>query len=157
MRLGIKPRECADCPAYEWGVGFVPPTSPPEPEVALVGQGPGETEATFSRPFHENGRAGHRLQKMFTRAGFSRRELWVGNVVQCWLPQTRKPFPKGNRTPTPAEVAYCWKTHVKPGLYRYPSLVHVVPVGAPAAKFFLGRDKVGQYMGTTQRVDLEEL
>ena len=52
MSLTTKPKACEKCPAYEWGVGFVPPENLTTHRFALVGQGPGETEALTSRPFH---------------------------------------------------------------------------------------------------------
>jgi uracil-DNA glycosylase family 4 len=52
-------------------------------------------------------------------------ELWVDNIVRCWLP--------GNRPPTTAEVEHCWAAHGSVDLLEISPRV-VVPVGLPAAR-----------------------
>lgn len=178
-----KPPTCQGCPAYEWGVGFVPPEIPPawssdsscsssgseshtrgapalqsaggagvgRGRVALVGQGPGETEAKFSRPFHPNAPSGGLLTGWLYKAHTQRSQVLLTNVVWCWLPE-RKPrgFPVGNREPTAQEVSFCRERYLDPLLAKYlggPRDV-VVAVGAAAARTLLDDKKVDRHMGT---------
>ena len=112
-KYATKPNECKGCPAYTWGVGFVPPTGSMDSPLALVGQGPGEQEATFSRPFYPMAPSGSTLDRWLNKAGKSRTQMIVSNVVQCWLPKTKSKagVPAGNRAPTTEETAYCWNAH----------------------------------------------
>lgn len=129
MPISPKPPGCDGCPARNSGRGFVPGSGPTTARVALVGQGPGEMEAYQSTPFV--GPSGDELNTQLTKAGVMRSQLWVDNVVRCWLPN--------NRPPTQGEMEHCWREHVGPALRALPHLRVVVPVGLPAASFFLGR------------------
>src|SRR5271166_1040727 len=123
-----KPPTCADCPAFTLGKGFVSGEGPLTAQVALVGQGPGETEATLSRPFVSHAPSGYRLNRWLVAAGLRRSEMWVGNVVQCHLP--------GNRMPTVEEASYCYRTHWGPVLRSLPHLrlIYAVGCAAPSKK-----------------------
>lgn len=157
-----RPAGCTGCPAHEsgWAQGWVPPAPPSEPPgpgglVAFLGQGPGEQEATFGRPFYENAPAGWRLRRWITRAGGRPSLAWIGNVVQCWLPQGFKGGrPYGNRAPTKAEVRHCWRAHVLPAL-RGADPKWLVPVGAPASGW-VGLEGE-RFVGTVQWKEWEEL
>jgi len=63
----------------------------------LVGEGPGRVEDETGRPFV--GQAGQLLDRILAAAGFTREEVFIGNVVKC--------RPPGNRLPTPQEAAAC--------------------------------------------------
>ncbi len=154
-----KPPPCVQCPAYKWGISFVPPTGPTDAKFAVIGQGPGEQEAAFGTPFFEQAPAGWRLSKWIRRSGLQRSGVWIGNVVQCWMPQRKDSRGRGygNREPTHAEVTYCWKAHVGPAMRKLTGQPHLVPVGAASARWFLGIPKgkgVEKFMGTTQMVEL---
>lgn len=164
MSFRAKPPQCEGCPAYRWGRSFVEPEGTPTSGFVLVGQGPGETEAHTSRPFHPDAPAGFLLTNRLYHSGLQRTEVLLGNLVQCWLPaRVERGVPKGNRDPERAEAQWCWNAHVGPwlhGLQAEGSLKHLIPVGAPAAKFLLGLpwDKgVERYMGTSQLVELPEV
>jgi uracil-DNA glycosylase family 4 len=134
-----KPKACEGCPAYDWGVGFVPPTGPRNPpEIAVVGQGPGDTEAQESIPFHPDAPSGWRITRWLNQAGLNRSDLAIGNIVQCWLPARKtKGHPTGNREPTQGEVEFCYRKHVGPWLRGMEHLKWVIPVGVPARKFLM--------------------
>ncbi len=156
--MNPKPKACEGCPAYRWGVGFVPPEGPLGAKVALVGQGPGEQEAEFDRPFYEGAPSGWRLRNWLrqTRPPLLEKACLFTNVVWCWLPKAKPGgVPKGNRAPTPAEVAYCTARHLLPLFATMPRLERVVAVGQPAAAFLLGPERARQrFLGTTHRVHL---
>ena len=156
--MNPKPPSCEGCPARHWGVGFVPPEGPETARVALVGQGPGQQEAEFGRPFYEGAPAGWRLRNWMRQTKpplLESRSLFT-NVVWCWLPKEyRGSEPHGNRTPTQEEVQFCSSRHLDPLLARMPQLEQVVAIGKPAAEKFLGPVRSGQrYLGTTHRVYL---
>jgi DNA polymerase len=66
-------------------------------EIMLIGEGPGFYENEQGRPFV--GPAGKFLDELLEKAGVSRKEVFITNVVKC--------RPPGNRDPQPDELAAC--------------------------------------------------
>jgi uracil-DNA glycosylase len=94
----------------------------------FVGEAPGEQEDRRGEPFV--GPAGELLDKMIEAMGWSRRSVYINNIIQC--------RPPGNRNPEADEVAAC-----KPFLdARIGSIAPriIVALGRPAANTLLGRD-----------------
>ena len=155
-----KPHTCAGCPAVEYGLGFVPPTTTVSKSTfVVVGQGPGEQEALFSQPFYPRAPSGRMLRGWLEEAGIPPERTAFGNIVQCWLPATRlsDTVGKGSRAPTPAETAHCYRAHVRPWLRSLPEEAHVLAVGAPATRFLLGlspETPADRLAGVTHRFDL---
>ncbi len=130
-----------------------------------MGQGPGQQEAWNGTPFYPQAPIGERLTKWLYRSGISRTQISLGNLVQCWMPKTkRNGVGDGNREPTQAEIQWCWNAHVGPWLKSgekeaNPKRV-VVPVGVPSTKWLLGipKDKGAEkFIGTMNEVDLPEI
>ncbi len=142
-----KPDACKGCPAHKAGRSFVRPQGPPTAELALIGQGPGEQEAYAGMPFI--GPTGQRLNRWLRSAGLERYELFITNVVWCWLPR--------NRAPTTAEVAYCRTAHWGPALAGLPNLKVLVPVGIPAASAILGEPCGESIAGSVRSITMESL
>jgi len=166
MAYQNKPKGCEGCPAYNYGVGFVPPSTPENPKLVLIGQGPGQQEAYNSKPFFYLAPIGERLNKWLYHAGISRTKIAIGNLVQCWLPAThRNGVPLGNREPTTQEMVWCWNAHVGPWIHRLmggngDQRVVVVPVGVPASRFLLKippKKAADKFLGTLNWVELPEL
>jgi DNA polymerase len=63
----------------------------------FVGEGPGEEEDRQGEPFV--GAAGRRLNLWIARLGYTRKDVYIANIVKC--------RPPGNRAPFPAEAAAC--------------------------------------------------
>src|SRR6185436_15278263 len=61
----------------------------------FIGEAPGADEDRLKRPFV--GRSGKLLDKLFEQAGFSRKNVYITNIVKC--------RPPGNRTPIPDEIS----------------------------------------------------
>ena len=149
MRPAPKPDSCRGCPAYEWGVGFVPPEFPARVvDQIAIGQGPGETEANFSQPFHPEAPAGRTLNRWLNAAGLQRTRTLITNVVWCWMPAGKpKGRPVGNREPTPEEIEFCRRAHLDPLLEQFPEQPRIL-LGAPATRSLLGVETVSKYNGT---------
>jgi DNA polymerase len=75
----------------------VPGEGPANAEIMLVGEGPGFYENEQGRPFV--GAAGNFLNELLAKAGVSRKDVFITNVVKC--------RPPGNRDPLPDELSAC--------------------------------------------------
>lgn len=83
-----------------------------------MGEAPGATEDATGRPFV--GRAGELLTRIIKAMGFSRKEVFIGNILKC--------RPPGNRTPTEEEQRTC-----------FPYLERQIEIIRPEVLIALGR------------------
>ncbi|MFQ6673161.1 MAG: uracil-DNA glycosylase family protein [Fidelibacterota bacterium] len=90
---------CTKCPLSQSRHRAVPGEGDPEAEVVFVGQGPGENEDSWGRPFV--GRAGDLLNKFFEEVGLRRNRVWITNVTRCLPPNGRLPLVPEIRTCAP--------------------------------------------------------
>ncbi len=88
---------CKKCGLCRQRNNTVPGQGNPHPEIAFIGEGPGADEDAQGLAFV--GRAGQLLTKMILAMGFTREQVWIGNVVKC--------RPPDNRTPLPDEMQAC--------------------------------------------------
>ncbi len=107
----------------------------PFARLMVVGEGPGETEDEFGRPFV--GRAGQLLDRMLLAIGLPRKDVYICNTVKC---RPTLPGPNGprNRAPDANEMDNC-----RPFLEEQIAIVApevILALGSPAAKWFLGSD-----------------
>jgi len=72
-------------------------------ELMFVGEAPGEDEDRQGEPFV--GRAGELLTKIITTMGFSRRDVYIANVLKCR--PDMPPGEPGNRKPRADEMQTC--------------------------------------------------
>lgn len=93
-------RDCPACPYGKtennhkvFGMGNL------NAKIFFIGEAPGEQEDLQKRPFV--GRAGQLLNESMEKAGFSREEIFITNIVKC--------RPPNNRTPTPQEITPAMK------------------------------------------------
>jgi len=120
--------ECTRCKLSTTRKSIVFGVGDPNAPLMFVGEGPGEQEDKRGEPFV--GPAGELLDKMIEAMGWSRRSVYINNIVMC--------RPPGNRNPQPDEVGAC-----KPFLdARIGSIAPriIVALGRPAANTLLGRD-----------------
>jgi DNA polymerase len=120
--------DCTRCKLSATRKSIVFGVGDPNAPLMFVGEGPGEQEDKRGEPFV--GPAGELLDKMIEAMGWSRRSVFINNIVMC--------RPPGNRNPEPEEVAAC-----KPFLdARIGSIAPriIVALGRPAANTLLGRD-----------------
>jgi DNA polymerase len=96
------------------------------PEVMFIGEAPGAEEDQQGLAFV--GAAGQLLTKMIVAMGFTREEVFIGNICKC--------RPPGNRQPTLEEMNACL-----PFLREQVQIIRpkiIVALGATAAKGLLG-------------------
>src|SRR3972149_5381197 len=99
LSRGVKPEQCKGCPRFARGQGFCPPDGDPNNAILAVGRSPGPVEGRTGRPY--TGGAGRLLDNLLIRAGLSRSQVVLTNVVKC----------HADGDPTVDEVAYCMKQY----------------------------------------------
>jgi DNA polymerase len=114
----------------------------PKAELMFVGEAPGADEDARGEPFV--GKAGQLLTKIIQAMGFTREDIYIGNVLKC-----RPDMPagvSGNRKPKPEEMATCL-----PWLEKQIALIKpraLVALGATAVEGLLGNaEPVGKLRG----------
>jgi len=90
-------RNCKACPLYKFRKNPVPGEGSLNATVMLIGEAPGRREDETGRPFV--GAAGKYLNELLSKAGLSREEVFITNVVKC--------RPPNNRDPEPEEILKC--------------------------------------------------
>lgn len=88
---------CTRCELYRQATNPVPGEGNPEARILLIGEAPGFHEDAKGKPFIGN--SGKFLTELLEKAGLSREEVFITNVV--------KHRPPGNRDPLPDEIAAC--------------------------------------------------
>jgi len=88
---------CTRCPLHKTKKNYVPGEGCLTPPIMFIGEGPGETEDNFGRPFIGN--AGQTLDKVIEKMGYTRETVFIGNIVKC--------RPPANRDPLKEEVDMC--------------------------------------------------
>ena len=117
---------CTTCRLCKTRKNVVPGQGHPAPEIMFIGEGPGADEDEQGLAFV--GRAGQLLTKIIEAMGFTRDEVFIGNIVKC--------RPPDNRVPLPDEMAACI-----PFLHRQIELLRpkvIVALGATAMKGLFG-------------------
>jgi DNA polymerase len=88
---------CVKCPLHKGRKKAVPGEGPERAPIMFIGEGPGLNEDQQGKPFV--GASGKFLTELIERAGLTRDEVFITNVVKC--------RPPGNRDPLPDELAAC--------------------------------------------------
>jgi uracil-DNA glycosylase family 4 len=118
----------------------------PAQRTMIVGQAPGaQTEA---KRYHFAGPGGRVLESWFVTAGFPgeawRERCYITSLTRCF--PGKSPRGKGDRKPSPAELALC-----RPFLDAELALVRprlIVPVGTMAIELFLGKRPLDGVVGS---------
>ena len=128
----MKEAPCVGCSGCRLAPnGYAGPVGPPEADVLVVGEAPGEREAAEGVPFI--GPSGKVLRGALRGAGFDPDELRFVNIVQC--------RPPGNRDPKADEIARC--TVLDQELASFKGRV-VLAVGRKAADRLVGKDQTAR-------------
>jgi len=90
-------KSCKECRLHEQAMNAVPGEGDINSPLVFIGEAPGANEDKTGRPFV--GRAGNLLEKLLGKIGYTREEIWIGNII--------KHRPPGNRDPAPDEIRAC--------------------------------------------------
>lgn len=144
--LSERAQICERCGLWESRTNAVVGSGSLDAEVVLVGEAPGRTEDELGLPFV--GRAGKVLDEILGKAGLSRDDVFIMNLVKC--------RPPNNRRPKKAEIGSC-----EPYLVEQLEIIEprvIAPMGnSPLGFFFrrygLDRAVIGDVHGEAIRVD----
>ena len=90
--LNAKILRCTRCGLARTRNNVVPGMGVQNPEVLVVGEGPGHDEDMQGLPFV--GKAGVLLDRMLAAIGLDRKtNCYIANIVKCRPPENRNPFP----------------------------------------------------------------
>jgi len=131
---------CTRCRLAETRTKAVPGEGAPDARVLFVGEGPGGRENESGRPFV--GRAGQLLAELLRGIGWQRSEVFITNVVKCW--------PPGNRDPFPDEKAAC-NGYLDRQVFALRPRVIVTLGRHSMEKFFGPGQSISRIHGTTHR------
>jgi uracil-DNA glycosylase family 4 len=82
---------CKKCRLYETAHNPVPGEGNTNSEIIFIGEAPGQTEDATGRPFV--GRAGKLLETLLKEIGYTREQVWIGNIIKHRPPENREPLP----------------------------------------------------------------
>lgn len=133
VRLNIK--SCTKCRLFRMARNPVPGEGDFNAKIAFVGEAPGYYEDVSGRPFV--GKAGQLLEKFLGEIGYSRDDVWIGNVI--------KHRPPDNRDPLPDEIAIC-RSYLDLQLKIINPLL-VVTLGRFAMNYFYQDGKISRDRG----------
>jgi uracil-DNA glycosylase family 4 len=129
-------RACHACPMRDECEGPVPAEGPMNADIALIGEAPGRNEDKQGRPWR--GQAGQFLKSLLSSIGLSMEDVWLSNMSKC--------RPKGNRTPTPEEAAFCASRWLDVELSMVkPKIIGLL--GDVAISYFMGEGTVFERHG----------
>ncbi len=89
--------QCTKCSLHQSRNKTVPGQGCDNPDIMFIGEAPGANEDRQGKAFV--GRAGELLTKMIKAMGYTRDEVFIGNILKC--------RPPGNRKPLPVEMDTC--------------------------------------------------
>ena len=91
--ISAKIARCTRCTLARTRNNVVPGMGVENPDVLVIGEGPGYDEDKQGLPFV--GKAGILLDKMLAAIGLDRKSnCYIANIVKCRPPQNRDPFPQ---------------------------------------------------------------
>lgn len=127
-------RDCTACSLHETRTNVVFGTgNSEEPDIAFLGEAPGEAEDLSGYPF--TGKSGALIDRMIQAMGYAREDLYLLNTVGC--------RPPNNRNPTRVEMRACGP-HVAAQLRAVKPKTIVCLGEVPAHDLLNLRDSVGE-------------
>ncbi len=123
--------QCTKCELHKTKKNYVPGEGCLNPDLMFIGEGPGETEDNFGKPFIGN--AGQLLDKLMARMGYSRETVFIANIVKC--------RPPGNREPSKIEADACM-----------PYLMAQIGIIKPKVIICLGRTALNHLFGKSYSI-----
>jgi DNA polymerase len=127
--------DCRACPRFATRDQVVFGLGNPDATLMLVGEAPSPTDNSTGKPF--TGPAGKLLDQMLDELGLHRRDLWITNLVRCFDGSLKNG--RIENRPVRAGEAQACRTWLDLEL-RYVNPKVVLAIGAPAARYIIGRD-----------------
>ena len=133
--------ECTKCNLSKTRTNSVPGKGNFHSDVIFVGEAPGKNEDKNGEPFI--GVAGKKLSEALEKAGISREEVYITNIVKCRPPK--------NRVPTTTERDTC-KEYLKQEISIIkPKIICIL--GNTAFNSLLGGSEITKFRGKLVRKD----
>jgi uracil-DNA glycosylase family 4 len=132
LRGSAEGADCLTCPFSHEGQPNRPVFSehPENPLWILIGEGPGFNEVRFGRPFV--GASGSEVDKILTKIGRPREEIYVGNATLC--------IPKpGSTDVIRHQAAEACKARMRMELSQFPG-IPILTLGAVAARSVIPKE-----------------
>lgn len=129
---------CHKCGLWKTRKNPVPGEGNPEAKIMFIGEAPGYWEDVKGKPFV--GAAGKFLDTLIAILGFSRRDVFIANVLKCRPPK--------NREPSPIEIEQC-----TPYLDKQISIIQprfIVTLGNYSTGYILSKAGLPPFNGITQ-------
>jgi uracil-DNA glycosylase family 4 len=139
--VAAETRVCTLCPLHEGAHSAVPGEGPARAEIMLIGEAPSYVDDRRGTPF--SGPSGAFLDELLARAGLSRAEVFLTNIVKHRSPDSREL--------TAQEVTAC-----APYLTRQIAAINpivIVALGRGAAKRFFPRARITEIHGQAKVLD----
>ena len=133
-------RECRDCPLGLTRTNAVPGEGPPNAQIMMIAEGPGQNEDRQGKPFM--GAAGKFLDELLPTAGLTRDDVFITNMIKCRAPD--------NRDPKPEEIRACDKHLERQINIIQPKLI--ITLGAFALGKFMPGEKAGKARGKLRNI-----
>jgi uracil-DNA glycosylase len=127
--------DCRACLRYATRDQVVFGLGNPDSTLMLVGEAPSPTDNATGKPF--TGPAGKLLDQVLDELGLHRRDLWITNLVRCFDGNLKNG--RMENRPVRAGEAQACRTWLDLEL-RYVNPTVVLAIGAPAARYVIGRD-----------------
>ncbi|MBN1557113.1 MAG: uracil-DNA glycosylase [Lentisphaerae bacterium] len=98
-RIAAQVAQCTRCALHKTRTRTVPGQGSAHPDILFVGEAPGYDEDRQGKAFV--GRAGQLLTRMITAIGYTREQVFIGNILKCRPPNNRNPAPQEMETCLP--------------------------------------------------------
>lgn len=128
-------KTCQSCRLCRGATHAVPGEGNPSATIIFVGEGPGYHEDKLGRPFV--GRAGSLLDRLLSKNGIPREEVFITNIV--------KHRPPDNRSPMKDETRACLPYLIQQIKVINPKVI--VPLGRSALEVFLKEKMISDVHG----------
>lgn len=137
---------CTRCGLHKTRTRTVPGQGSSSPDIMFVGEAPGADEDREGVAFI--GAAGQLLTRMIEAMGYTRDQVFIGNILKC--------RPPNNRTPTDAEMATCLP-YLKAQIEVLKPKV-IIALGSTAVQGLLGPDaRISRLRGKWMHVEGTDL
>jgi DNA polymerase len=135
-------RGCTKCELARGRTHAVPGEGNPDARVMLIGEAPGFYEDQQGKPFVGN--SGNFLNSLIEKAGLTREEVFITNIVKC--------RPPSNRDPLPDEIDICTSNYLDRQIKAIDPEV-IVTLGRFSMSRYFPRERISKIHGQAKDVD----